>query len=254
VGSIVTLVSCSPSAGLAVTFVDNDCFLIASEGQKILFDPHERLSQNIRKQLREGEAPFDGIDLILVTHTHSDHFDSKLVGEILRRNPQALFGSTQQAVNDLQGELEDYSKITERVWIFEPGEGDMIEAELKGVKIKVMNFPHGVPIMNLGFIFEIDGWRVLHTGDVAKPEILEMYDLSEAMIDVAFVPYIYLLDGTYRSEKGRNTVLEEIGADQVVPMHYAVDKTMVGDLEEALTKSQQEGVIFQEALETAIFE
>ena len=47
----VALVGCSPASELSVTFVDNDCFVIESGGEKILFDPHETLPQTIREQM-----------------------------------------------------------------------------------------------------------------------------------------------------------------------------------------------------------
>jgi L-ascorbate metabolism protein UlaG (beta-lactamase superfamily) len=254
IAAMTVLAGCSPAAELSVTFVDNDCFVIESAGHKILFDPHEMLPQAIRDQMAEGEAPFDEIDLILVTHTHSDHFDRWLVGDLLRQHPAAILASTQQASDDLQASLDDFAVLAERVRVFEPGEGERIEAELGGIDLQVLNLPHGVPITNLGFLFELGGSTLFHPGDVVGTDALNEYELSEEGIDLAFVPYFYMLDPTYRTEDGQNEVLEIIGADRVVPMHYAPDEIMTGYLEDALTSSGQEGIVFREALETAILE
>jgi hypothetical protein len=69
-----------------ITYSNNAGFLITDADHKILIDAHYKgnactpsMPTRILKQIVAGESPFDGIDLILVTHNHTSHFDAELV-------------------------------------------------------------------------------------------------------------------------------------------------------------------------------
>ena len=72
-----------------------------------------------------------------------------------------------------------------------------------------------IKITNLGFIIEIGSKKFLHMGDseVVLSE-LNIYNLPEENIDVAFVPYWY-----FTSVKYQPALQKGIGAKHVVPMH-----------------------------------
>lgn len=106
---------------LRVTYVGNAGVLVQMGKKKILIDGCFRgfagaylLPQAIQDKLAKAEAPFDGIDLILTTHAHGDHFDSELVRQHLQSNPKAVFASTRQAtapLMDLQGRVLTFEEF-----------------------------------------------------------------------------------------------------------------------------------------------
>ena len=67
-------------APVEITFIDNAGFLIAAGVTKVLIDAlyegNAYISSPpdmILQQAIEGDPPFDGVDLLLITHDHPDH-------------------------------------------------------------------------------------------------------------------------------------------------------------------------------------
>ncbi len=211
--------------GVEVTYLANEGFLLAAGETCVLVDalftdglggyqvlPSEKLGR-----LEAGEGPFAGVDLVLATHYHGDHFDPRSVGRHLARNPGARFVSTGQAVERLRETLgEDFAAVAERVTAFSPAVGERESFVHAGIRLTVLNLHHGhgrrPAVQHLGFVIAIGGWKLLHIGDteVTRDE-LGAYDLAEEGIDFAFLPYWRLLGG--------QDDMEEIRPRLVVAMH-----------------------------------
>ena len=137
-----------------------------------------------------AQPPFDGVDLILATHEHHDHFYPELVGRYMKENPLTLFISTGSAVDQLialDGDLRD------RTIAIELSKGEREQIDVEGIGLEAIYLSHGVVgILNLGFIITVDGTKLLHTGDLSPDAVHVSYlqddGLPEEQIDVAFVP------------------------------------------------------------------
>lgn len=213
---------------LRVTFVGNAGFLIECGGKKILIDAlyragvpgYDILSSELQNRIETAQAPFDGVDLVLATHVHNDHFEPIAVGRYLVSNPLASFVTTSQTVQRLQDEFRGFSAVSSRVRGIYPPEGDKIEVPVEGLKLTVMTLHHGrnIPFQNLGFLVEVDGVKILHLGDTqASHAEIGRYSLPAEKIDVAFVPFWFLLDAA-----GLRMVREAIAPKTVIPMHIPV--------------------------------
>jgi L-ascorbate metabolism protein UlaG (beta-lactamase superfamily) len=84
----------------SITYVGNAGFLISIGDKKILidalfkgFEGSYKLPQEVQDKLTLAQAPFDDVDLILVTHAHSDHIDPVMVLQHMQNNPDAIFDS-----------------------------------------------------------------------------------------------------------------------------------------------------------------
>ena len=77
------LVGCRARPSGVITFVDHACFLLTGAEATVLIDPGRGLSAAMVPRLTNGHPPFADLDLILVTHTHSDHFDPRLIDLLL---------------------------------------------------------------------------------------------------------------------------------------------------------------------------
>ena len=82
-----------------VTYIDNSSFLISSGPNKILFDPHYLMPSELKELIMAGSDPFTELDLLLITHEHSDHFDAELAQLLLQDNPELILVSTQSVVD-----------------------------------------------------------------------------------------------------------------------------------------------------------
>lgn len=211
-----------------ITYVGNAGFLIDVGGKKILVDALYRNGvpgyavhpQELQTKLEVGQAPFDGVQLLLATHVHNDHFEPNAVGRHLLGNQTATFVTTLQSVDRMRASFAAFAAVAPRVRGLVPNEGDTATVALDGISLIVLNLHHGrtVPFQNLGFLAEIDGVRLLHVGDTeASQAEIGLYALPAKKIDIAFIPFWYFLD-----EGGLKTVREAIAAKTVIPMHIPV--------------------------------
>jgi L-ascorbate metabolism protein UlaG (beta-lactamase superfamily) len=210
-----------PQVEVTITYVGNDGFLVATGGRKILVDALHRygLSASSLELLESARPPFDGIDLILTTHSDYDHFDPLVVGTHLENDPQAVFVSTADVVGRVRAQFAGFDGIRGRVQAVQLERGESAQATISGIDLQAINLPHGPSgPPNLGFLIEVGGVTLLHTGDLVAEDVttsyLQDYGLPEARIDVAFIPWFYLAEEAYRG-----LLQEGIGAGQIVAMH-----------------------------------
>ncbi len=145
-----------------------------------------------------GEAPFDGIDLILVTHNHPDHFDPGLAARYLEARPEAVLLAPADAVEAMRRAAADWPKIGPRVVPVDLKVGDKESRTLKGIPVTAFRTLHSGDLdapMNLMYVFEIGGRRVWHEGDTnGKPDVFQAFGLDKAPLDLAVVHFWFPLE------------------------------------------------------------
>lgn len=189
---------------LMIEWLGHDSFRLSGGGKVVYIDPY---------QLRSHEPP---ADLILITHAHFDHFDA---GEIeqLRRDSTVAAGPEEVAAQ-LPG-----------CQVLKPGD----ERELAGIRVQAVHAYNvnkfrspGQPFHpkgdGLGYLIEIEGERIYHTGD--SDAIPEMEGLQP---DVVLIP----VSGTYvmTAEEAVEAV-RAMRPKKAIPMHYGA---IVGSEEDA---------------------
>jgi len=205
-----------------VTYVGNAGFLIQVDNKKILidalfkgFEGGYQLPEHIQEKLNNAQAPFDDVDLILVTHAHGDHIDPDMVRQHLQNNPKAIFASTQQLVDAL-------NDSTDR-WIgFNPTKEKSESKVISGISVEAFYLPHGTDarIINVGFLISVNGVAVFQTGDVDFDQFtfeeFRSIQLPEKKIDIAFIQHFYLTNDSL----SKKFVTEAIGGRYIIPIHY----------------------------------
>ena len=194
--------------GTRVTYVGNSGFLITVGDKKVLIDAlfsgfHGvyKLPLNVQSLLVHASPPFDDIDLILATHTHGDHFSASMVQTHMQNNPKAVFVSTKQVTNQIVG-------FSDRVITLDASTGNPVQKEINGIRVEAIYLPHDIvatgetEIVNQGYVINIDGVTVFHTGDMdaslLSPEKLKGYDFPGKNIDIAFIQHFYLSDAVFQ--------------------------------------------------------
>lgn len=217
----------TPAAGVEVTYLGNEGFLIAAGETRILIDAlfgdgldgYAVVPPEPRRQLEAASGRFEGVDLVLASHYHGDHFDAEAVARHLVSNPGARFVSTHQAVDRLR-KVPDFTRFADRVEGYWPAEGTTDQVEHAGVKVTILNLHHGrgrqPPVQNLGLLIDVGGQRLLHVGDTEVTVAdVSAYALGDADIDVLFAP------GWFFGYKQWKPLLAEIDASSTVVMHLA---------------------------------
>jgi L-ascorbate metabolism protein UlaG (beta-lactamase superfamily) len=186
----------------SVTYVGNSGFLIWVGNRKILVDAlFEGIGGGyappaaVRAALLDARPPFDGIDLVLATHTHGDHFTASLVRQCLKDNPRAVFAGPVDAV-------EAVTKLGGRGMALRVPDGGQTTFEVNGISVKAFPISHGNPppgvpgIVNLAYLISVGGKKFLHPGDIDAsllgPAQVRAWGLPAERIDVAFVQHFLL--------------------------------------------------------------
>ena len=245
---------------LLITYVANEGVLISSGTKQVLIDGLHReykpdyafLPPALRESLESARPPYDGIDLLLVSHLHLDHFHPQSVGLHLKHNPSAILVSSDQVADGVKKDFADFNAIQSRVKRSTPAWKTKVAHEINGVKLTVLGLRHAGPhfswIQNLGHIIEIDGKKLLHIGDAdMTEENFSSFHLAQEEIDVAFIPYWYLL-----SSSGRSLVREQIRPKHILAVHIPPAEAV--QVTEQLGKVYPDAVPFTRIMEVKSFQ
>lgn len=163
--SYMTLSSYARLKITEVTYVGNTGFLIKTADKKIYIDAQfdssngkNELPQKVQDKLSSAQAPFDNIDLILVTHSFMDYLSPELIKDYLDKNPNAFFASTGPMVNALK-------EFPDRCVSFNPAKEKPDRKVINDITIEAFYFPseQNALICNIGFVVSIDGQTIFQT-------------------------------------------------------------------------------------------
>lgn len=215
----------------AIRYIANEGVLIRAGGKQILIDALHREYKpayafppaDLLKALETAQKPYDKINLLLVSHVHLDHFHAESVALHLKNSPTAVFASSEQAVSEIAKNFADYEKIKSQVKIISHEWKRAVEFEQDGIKIRFLGLRHAnaqhASVQNFGHLIEIGGKKVLHIGDAdMTAENFAAFNLAKENIDVAFIPYWFLL-----SNDGRKLVKEQFNPKQIIAVHISPD-------------------------------
>jgi L-ascorbate metabolism protein UlaG (beta-lactamase superfamily) len=171
-------------------------FMIKTQGNVIYLDPHE------------GE--YDTLaDLIIITHSHSDHCNTDKIRSI--RKEDTLIIAPQDCA----------AKIGTEVISLEPGEETMTHGihitAVEAYNVKRFRAP-GIPFhpkgLGVGYILTVNGKTIYHAGDTDFIE--EMKALKDRKITLALLPS----GGTYTMDNADAVdATLAISPQKVFPMH-----------------------------------
>lgn len=204
---------------LIIHFIGHGSLYLNYKGQIIHVDPFSKVGDY---------ASLPKADLILITHSHYDHFDADACGKITKETTQIVF---------TEG-CEKEGKMKGKTMIMKNGD----KKELKGFTIEAVpaynianKRPDGNPFHpkgeGNGYVLTIDGKRIYIAGDTEN--IPEMADLKD--IDVAFLPMN--LPYTMTPEMVADAV-QKFKPEIVYPYHFG--DTDVTKLSELLANTKTE--------------
>jgi L-ascorbate metabolism protein UlaG (beta-lactamase superfamily) len=150
-------------------------FLIKAVGKNIYIDPSTKYT-NLK------EKDFEPADIILVTHSHGDHCDPKLIKKIRNLGAPIIAPSN----------CKDALKKAGVVWEMDQGQFMEISGGVKVRAVKAYNVkrlrPNGEPFhpegFGVGYVITVEGKRIYHAGDTDLIPQMEL--LGD--IDVALLP------------------------------------------------------------------
>jgi L-ascorbate metabolism protein UlaG (beta-lactamase superfamily) len=211
------------SEPVVITYLANEGFLLEKGDRQVLIDAlfgdglrgYPTIPEPLRDEVENGRGRFSGIDCVLATHFHGDHFNPWIVERFLYRVPAQLI-STDQAVEDLFTSHVDSREGPAPIGL-RPKRHEIQPVDCAGVRVSAMSFHHGrLMVRNLAFLIDFDGFTILHVGDTEiTADEIRPWHLDGLDIDVALLPAWHLTEASW------TPVIEEIGARHIVAMHLA---------------------------------
>lgn len=243
----------------SIRYIANEGVLIRAADKQVLIDGLHREYKpeyafpppELQKPLENAQKPYDKINLLLVSHVHLDHFHPESIGLYLKNNPRAILASSAQITDEIGKNFKDYEKIKAQIKPVSHEWKKSFEYEQNGIKVRFLGLRHGSErfswIQNFGHLIEIGGKKLLHIGDAdMTAENFASFNLAKENIDVAFIPFWFLL-----SEDGRRLVKEQFNPKQIIAVHISPNDA--AQVSERLKKDNPGIITFTKILEESSF-
>jgi L-ascorbate metabolism protein UlaG (beta-lactamase superfamily) len=216
---------CFGQEKIDVTYIANSGFLIESNSKKILIDVLFKNGWNsyliptdstVSKIINQ-QAPFENTNLMLITHNHEDHFNDSMVVAYLNNNSENVLIAPPLVTNAIlknpgyknKNQIVELDKINR--------EKNVIA--INGIRVKSFFLQHDTrpQIENFGYLIDIDGLKVFHTGDYNGAEIVEFgkLELQKENIDLALLNFY----GFWSTKEERAFTEEYIHPKKIALMH-----------------------------------
>jgi len=218
--------SCFGQNQIDVTYIANAGFLIESNDKKVLIDALFKNgwdnylipADSIVSKIVHQEAPFDKVRLMLITHNHGDHFNASMVAAYLNSNPGNVLIAPPLVAKEVL--MIPDVKISRNQII----ELDLIsrvvnDTIINGIRVKSFLLQHDTrpEIENVGYLVEMNGFKVFHTGDCTGSKITEFekLQLQNEQIDLALLNFY----GFWNTKEERNFTEEFIHPRKIALFH-----------------------------------
>ncbi|MEL7541132.1 MAG: MBL fold metallo-hydrolase [Pseudomonadota bacterium] len=217
------------------SYLGNEGVMVSDGHSTILFDPlypngfgvYQMVPEATRQALMMGDAPYDDVDAIFISHMHPDHFSVDEVISYLERHENVRLYAPSQAVDWMREETENET-IFDRVTGVPLERFDAPLSYREGtLEIDVVRIPHaGWParadVSNLVWRVTLaDGVTVMHLGD-ADPDDEHYAAHADHWVstrtDAAYPPYWFFL-----SEEGQAIVDARLNAATATGIHVPIE-------------------------------
>jgi L-ascorbate metabolism protein UlaG (beta-lactamase superfamily) len=226
----VLVYSQNPHPKGTITFIGNEGFMIESQGKKVLIDALYNSTMNgifntdatMRVNIINGIPPFDSSQLLLISHTHDDHFSQQMTLDYLLKNPQSSLIAPSSVTDSIIKHVLDNRVISES-----PIKYQKFDTSVNGISIGTFFLLHKLRlnIYNVGFFISIKGFKVFHAGDNVLDDTTEYirYNIAQYRPDVALLNYTAF----WQAEAQRAFVKKYINPRFIIIMHIPKDQAVI---------------------------
>ncbi len=182
---------------MRVTHLGHACLLVETADRRVLIDPGS---------FSHGFEHLEGLDAILVTHNHVDHFDPERVATLVRANPSTPVHTDPLTAQKLREEGLD-AVPTRQGEPFEVGDVTVTPVG----ELHAFNHEALPRIPNVGLVLRADGEPSLfHPGDA--------YDAEPGPVDVLAHP----LNAPWAASRDSIAFVGRIAPKVFIPIHDAL--------------------------------
>ena len=259
---------------LTVTYIAHAGFLFAAGDQKILADALTETSAQwkfaapsvaLRQKMEQGEAPFDNVSLVLISHNHIDHHWPPSTVRFLLLNPKAVVVTTPEVRDQMKKDSPEFEKIQSRVIVPELEWKQSTSREINGIRLDIARLKHGDDkewaSIVYAFLFDLGGKKVLYAPGTTGyfPEEYRALGYAKLGIDLAFLNFDLMIQrgsdgGPTLNSAGIQQVRELINPRIPLMMHIRPDRLpFVEEVLPELQKQLPSVTLFRQELESRTF-
>ena len=232
-----------------IRYLANEGVMVTHGDTKILIDPlyqnsydtYQLVPDEVRDAIFAGDAPYDGVDAVFVSHHHGDHFSAEDMLQLLKSQTETRLYAPAQAVAAVRQIASAADEaIFERVVGLDLAYGDSpVSIDADPLTVEAAYIPHsGWPtartdIQNIAFRITLDGEStVLHMGDadarIVHFEAEEDY-WRERTVDLALPPYWF-----FGSDAGLEILNDQIGVTRSIGIHVPANYSDAANIPDEL--------------------
>jgi L-ascorbate metabolism protein UlaG (beta-lactamase superfamily) len=248
---------------ISLTYIANCGFLIEMDDQKIIIDGLFKLGHNryptpdtsTQRLLVSNQYPFNNINLILVSHTHEDHFDKEMVLTCMLNNPCARLICPQQVIDSLSENATTYNKIRTRIIGCTPDPYTSQLIHVGNIEIYACRLAHVggerfKDTQHIAFLISCKDKSIFHSADI-DPFQIDKYTgikISELNVDLG------LINEDFAKIENAGLAREFINAKHNIAMHLP-DSVAVGWMDSLKDKPDlfSDPFIFLKKIEKKIY-
>lgn len=228
----ITLTTVVAGTEVEVTYIANDGVMIAAGDKKVMIDAVNVWS-NLQGWIRptspqllaieNGNPPYDDIDVIMITHAHSDHYAISAVQNYLSDHPNTKLIATPQvlaAFSAFSSQIVDLTTLTQ----FNRETVIVNDIEIDVLFIKHFNqFGNNFceTTENFGYVVHMENKTFMHLGDVDLDESgLDQMNLLADSITVAMIPTF----GDLISQAHKNALIDHVNPQNIIALHFLISQ------------------------------
>jgi L-ascorbate metabolism protein UlaG (beta-lactamase superfamily) len=245
------------SKDLQITYLANEGFLLKSPTRKVLidalftegFNTFAVPKQETINDIIAAKPPFDQVDLFFLTHYHGDHCNSWLMNDYLTKNRSVPLVTSKPSIVFINGNCFNFILLKKQFREITPELNQSISQIINNIPVKVFGLKHlsfyrdsidmEENMFNESFLFDLDGIKVFHSGDIMKNAFegyLEKNKNWTDSVDVAFIYYKLLDDLDY--------VVTTLHPKYIVPIHIPPKQTEKWEIKMEALKAKFPNIIF----------
>ncbi len=255
---------------IKITSLGNCGFLYEHHSTKVLIDAFGNKFGNLfqlpekdtRTNIEQGDAPFDNINLVLITHRHGDHFDPFLAAQFLKNNSYTMMICPPQVYNEMKDSCRNFSQVEAQIISPEILINNTKNLTANNVSLTAIRLQHGTnrslegvafedysdyeKTENFGYLINLGEKVIFHQGDACLKINREALNKIHKKVNIAHLSYFDWDSNSYQLLKN------QLQADTVVFMHGTIPGKELQ--KEELKAIESKLVFFNHLMETKIFE
>lgn len=224
-----------PQNKLQITYVANEGYLLQTPRHKLLIDAIFTESYGIFDvpgkdtidAILNGRAPFDNVDMCLLTHYHKDHCEPLLIEKYLKKFPTMKLVTNKNALVFIDGDRFGFVTLKKQFCELTPEPNASCSQVVNGVQITAHGMKHlsyyrgdvdlEEYMFNVAYSIEADGLRIFHSGDTSIENMKKYLDRNQDAdlhADVAFLYYEML-----NSVDDLKYIISKLKPKKIIIMH-----------------------------------